>query len=208
MTTYLNCSTCSNICSPMHIFTFVFLSLTIHITFVIFTLIFIPNLCVTVQIIHELLQPFLTVGYHCFVICISDGIDHSASDWYAMSAFSMASLIIVSSYNTYSRGDREHPCITVPNEHALEAISNSHSHFPSSLPNLPNQMPFHNAHNTNKKMQTRNAWQSLAGHGSFAPSEYLWKTLITLVPNEYPIANTGELSVVTISDSGRTASFA
>ena len=36
---YLNCSTCSTICPSIQIFTFVFLSLLIHIAFVLFTLI-------------------------------------------------------------------------------------------------------------------------------------------------------------------------
>ena len=37
-------------------------------------------MCNFVQIIHKLLQPFLTVGYHCSIVCISD---HSASHRYA-----------------------------------------------------------------------------------------------------------------------------
>ena len=78
-------------------FTFVFLSLLIHITFVFFHIeLRTKFLCNFVQIIHELLQSFLTVGYHCFFICISDVLTTLSPTDMPMSALSMASLTIVS----------------------------------------------------------------------------------------------------------------
>jgi len=38
-----------------------------------------PNFCVTLFKFHELLLPFLNIGCHFFIICISDGIDHSGA---------------------------------------------------------------------------------------------------------------------------------
>jgi len=112
---YLNCSACSSL--SIQIFNFVFLSLLItnkHHFCLFYIDLHTKYPCNFFQIIHELLQCLLTVGYYCFIICICDGIDHSVSRWYAniCNALSMASLIIASSYNKYSAGDREHLCLT------------------------------------------------------------------------------------------------
>ena len=68
-----------------------------------------------------------------------------------MCALSVASLIIASSYNKYSKGNREHPCLTpLPIEHALDRQSYPSNPLqysvksPPSLLSLPNQMLFRN----------------------------------------------------------------